>query len=80
MSQGGPNTAYDQYSCVVLEQEGWIDAINQPEWGQNQVRGPSLEHHPHLLKLIWIWSSLKVYGTPGREHYNWWAEYTFSIS
>ncbi|KAL8293670.1 hypothetical protein RQP46_000371 [Phenoliferia psychrophenolica] len=54
-SQGGPTTNYDQYSCVVLEQEGWIDAINQPQWGQNQI-----------------------YGTPGREDYHWWSEYSFS--
>ncbi|KAK4698757.1 aldose 1-epimerase, partial [Phenoliferia sp. Uapishka_3] len=55
VSQGGPSTSYDEYSCVVLEQEGWIDGINNPQWGQNQI-----------------------YGTPGREHYNWWSEYSFT--
>jgi aldose 1-epimerase len=32
-----------QYGCVVVETEGWIDGINQPEWGQlsNQIFSPT---------------------------------------
>jgi aldose 1-epimerase len=32
----------NQYGCLVIETEGWIDAINQPEWGQDsaQIFGP----------------------------------------
>lgn len=31
-----------QYGCVVMEVEDWIDAINQPEWQRNkrQIFGP----------------------------------------
>ncbi|KAI5477180.1 hypothetical protein MNV49_006624 [Pseudohyphozyma bogoriensis] len=39
-SQGGPSGTYDKFSCVVLEQQGYIDGINHPEWGETQVYGP----------------------------------------
>lgn len=31
-----------QYGCVVMEVEDWIDAINQPEWqrSKRQIFGP----------------------------------------
>lgn len=32
----GGVTTVNQYGCIVIETEGWIDAINQPEWGQTQ--------------------------------------------
>ncbi|KAH8928611.1 galactose mutarotase-like protein [Atractiella rhizophila] len=37
-SQGGATAGiYGSRSCVALEQGGWDDAINHPEWGQNQI-------------------------------------------
>lgn len=32
----------EQYGCVVLEVEDWIDAINHPEWGRadKHIFGP----------------------------------------
>ncbi|KAK4057021.1 hypothetical protein OIO90_001921 [Microbotryomycetes sp. JL221] len=36
-SQGGPEQTYGQHSCVVLEQQGRIGGINQPQWGEDQV-------------------------------------------
>lgn len=38
--QGGPSTFYEANSCVAIEQEGWLDAINNPQWHVNQVYGP----------------------------------------
>lgn len=32
---------YGQHDCVVIEQQGRIGGINNPEWGENQV-GPVL--------------------------------------
>jgi aldose 1-epimerase len=29
------------HGCIVIETEGWIDAINQPEWGQDQIFSPA---------------------------------------
>lgn len=42
-SHGGDGTLdkiYDNYSCVVLEMEDYIDGINHPEWGRDQIYGP----------------------------------------
>jgi len=39
-SQGGPQTIYADHSCVVVEQESWIDGINNPNFPVNQIYGP----------------------------------------
>lgn len=28
----------NEHGCIVIETEGWIDAINQPEWGQDSTQ------------------------------------------
>ncbi|KAH7914391.1 galactose mutarotase-like domain-containing protein, partial [Hygrophoropsis aurantiaca] len=43
-SQGGPNYQYEDHSCVVIEQESYIDAINNPEYGVNQIYGPGRDY------------------------------------
>lgn len=30
----------NKYACIVIETEGWIDAINYPEWGQQEIYAP----------------------------------------
>ncbi|THU97940.1 galactose mutarotase-like protein [Dendrothele bispora CBS 962.96] len=37
---GGPSLNYTKWSAVAIEQEGYIDAINTPEWGVDQIYGP----------------------------------------
>ncbi|CEL59421.1 aldose 1-epimerase [Rhizoctonia solani AG-1 IB] len=39
-AHGGPKKYYPKHSCAVIEQEGWIGGINNPEFGQNQIYGP----------------------------------------
>ncbi|KAK0453460.1 galactose mutarotase-like protein [Armillaria borealis] len=39
-SHGGPSLFYEKHSCLVVEQESWIDAINNPEFGVNQIYEP----------------------------------------
>ena len=39
-SQGGPSGIYTDHSCIVIENESIIDAINNPEFGVNQIYGP----------------------------------------
>ncbi|KAJ7678706.1 galactose mutarotase-like protein [Mycena rosella] len=34
---GGPGKQYGARSTVAIEQEGWLDAINTPEWGVDQI-------------------------------------------
>ncbi|KAJ7121117.1 galactose mutarotase-like protein [Mycena epipterygia] len=40
---GGPGKEYGPHSTVALEQEGWLDAINTPEWGVDQIYHPGRE-------------------------------------
>ncbi|KAG9124340.1 hypothetical protein FRC07_011977 [Ceratobasidium sp. 392] len=40
IAHGGPSLIYDQYSAVAIEPEGYIDAINNPEWGVDQIYYP----------------------------------------
>ncbi|KAF9269596.1 galactose mutarotase-like protein [Marasmius fiardii PR-910] len=39
--QGGPGATYGQHSCLVIEQQSIIDAINNPEFGVDQIYGPN---------------------------------------
>lgn len=39
------DVVYDNYECVALEMEDYIDGINQPEWGRNQIYGPDRPYH-----------------------------------
>ncbi|TDL29404.1 galactose mutarotase-like protein [Rickenella mellea] len=44
VDQGGPNTIYAGHSCLAIEQESWIDAINNPRWGIDQIYGPQRDY------------------------------------
>ncbi|QRV91726.1 galactose mutarotase-like protein [Ceratobasidium sp. AG-Ba] len=37
---GGPSMIYDQYSAIAIEPEGYLGAINNPEWGVDQIYYP----------------------------------------
>ncbi|RKF82927.1 putative aldose 1-epimerase [Golovinomyces cichoracearum] len=40
-TQGTPDERFiQQYGCIVLEPQDWIDGINHPEWGRKQIWGP----------------------------------------
>lgn len=44
-SQGGNDGGiYVDHSCVVLEQQSYIDGINHPEWGVKSFYGPGDEY------------------------------------
>lgn len=34
---GGPALKYERWAGIALEQEGYLDAINTPEWGVDQI-------------------------------------------
>jgi aldose 1-epimerase len=46
----------EQYGCLVLEVQDWIDAINQPEWQREkrQIFGPGDE--PYVLEARYEFS------------------------
>ncbi|KAK7054204.1 galactose mutarotase-like protein [Favolaschia claudopus] len=54
--QGGPSKRYINHSCVVIEQESYIDAINNPEFGVNQIHGPL---NPYKWEATYAFSVLK---------------------
>ncbi|KAJ7682647.1 galactose mutarotase-like protein [Mycena polygramma] len=54
--QGGPETTYADHSCVVIEQESYIDAINNPEFKVNQIYGPK---RPYTWEATYAFSVLK---------------------
>jgi len=47
VSQGGPSTTYADHSCLVIEQESYIDAINNPNFNINQIYGPQRPYEWH---------------------------------
>lgn len=42
------NTTYDQFGCMVIETQDWIDGINQPEWGREQWQLYNSKTEPFL--------------------------------
>jgi aldose 1-epimerase len=46
----------EQYGCVVMEVEDWIDGINQPQWGrrEKQIYGPGGD--PYVLQASYKFS------------------------
>ena len=55
---GGPDVNYTKWSAVAIEQEGYIDAINTPEWGVDQICEPPHSRNSHTvrdthLELAW---------------------------
>jgi aldose 1-epimerase len=44
----------EEYGCVVMEVEDWIDGINQPEWGRKQIWGP--EDGAYELEAKYVFS------------------------
>lgn len=36
---GGPTLSYSKWSAVAIEQQGYIDAINTPEFNVDQICG-----------------------------------------
>jgi aldose 1-epimerase len=53
--EGRPSVVED-YGCVVMEVEDWIDGINHPEWGREkkQIFGPGDE--PYVLEAKYVFS------------------------
>ncbi|MCJ1295684.1 hypothetical protein MMC34_007248 [Xylographa carneopallida] len=48
--QHGSKTTYvEQYGCVVIETQQWIDGINYPEWGQDQYQIYTVDSEPAVV-------------------------------
>jgi aldose 1-epimerase len=60
MFDGSRPRVVEQYGCIVMEVEDWIDAINQPEWRRSKknIFGP--DDDPYVLEAIYSFSVNKT--------------------
>jgi len=60
MFDGSRPRVVEQYGCIVMEVEDWIDAINQPEWQRSKknIFGPGDD--PYVLEAIYSFSINKT--------------------
>lgn len=56
---GTLDTLYDNTSCVVLEAEDYIDGINNPQWGRDQIHGPD---RPYTWRADYAFSTVDEQG------------------
>ena len=58
LTDGSRPRVVEQYGCVVMEVEDWIDAINQPEWqrGARNIFGPGDD--PYVLQARYEFSTV----------------------
>lgn len=43
---GGATLLYSPHSAVAIEQQGWVDAINNPEWNIDQICESPVSYGP----------------------------------
>jgi aldose 1-epimerase len=55
---GGGTKFVEQYGCLVVETQGWIDGVNHPEWGNSKhwifspETGPAINHATYDFSII----------------------------
>lgn len=58
--QHGNGTTYlEQYGCVVIEPQQWIDGINNPQWGQNEFQIYGVDTQPAVNFALYEFSSIE---------------------
>ncbi|KAK2761234.1 hypothetical protein FQN54_001756 [Arachnomyces sp. PD_36] len=58
-SEGPLVEGVNQYGCIVIETEGYIDGINQPEWGQEDYQIFSSETGPAVNWATYTFGTIK---------------------
>ena len=74
---GGPDVNYTKWSAVAIEQEGYIDAINTPEWGVDQICEPTRIQIVLCGRILTLSSRGVLLDYPGKD-YEWESVYRFS--
>lgn len=69
---GGPSLNYTKWSAVAIEQMGYLDAINTPEWHENQICELGV-----FFCLPAPDAAVRYLDEPGKD-FEWWATYKFS--
>ncbi|KAG6897483.1 hypothetical protein C0992_001088 [Termitomyces sp. T32_za158] len=72
---GGPSLTYGRWSAVAIEQEGYIDAINTPEWGVDQI----CESIPFDVIIAVGRITHDTIDYPGKD-FEWSSTYKFSVT
>jgi aldose 1-epimerase len=49
----------NMHGCIVIETEGWIDAINQPEWGQDATEIFAPQSFPAINLVTYQFDTIK---------------------
>lgn len=58
--QHGNDTTYlEQYGCIVIEPQQWIDGINNPQWGQNEFQIYGVDTQPAVNIALYKFSTFK---------------------
>lgn len=70
---GGPSLNYTSWAAVAIEQEGYLDAINTPEFGVDQI----CEHPYFHDRDNALLRDLPILDGPGRD-FDWSTTYKFS--
>lgn len=47
----------EEHGCLVVETEGWIDGINNPEWGQDSKQIFSPKSGPAVNLATYVWTA-----------------------
>ncbi|KAL9119129.1 MAG: hypothetical protein Q9187_004317 [Circinaria calcarea] len=57
--QHGSSTTYvEKYGCIVIEAQQWIDAINNPQWGQDQYEIYTVGSQPAVVFARYDFSTI----------------------
>lgn len=52
------NTTYEQFGCMVIETQDWIDGINQPQWGREDYQLYDTKTVPFLNMQKYAFSTI----------------------
>ncbi|KAK0389154.1 hypothetical protein NLU13_2729 [Sarocladium strictum] len=52
------NTTYEQFGCMVIETQDWIDGINQPQWGRDEYQLYDTKTEPFLNMQKYAFSTV----------------------
>jgi aldose 1-epimerase len=72
-AHGGPEKRYGRWSAVAIEQQGYVAAINTPEWGIDQICECMPSSGSRSLEL----TGVMIIDSPKRP-FEWSTTYKFS--
>lgn len=68
---GGPTLLYEPHSAVAIELQGYVDAINNPAWGVDQICERPYTTYKSGVDFVFL-------DYPGKD-FKWTTSYKFSV-